>query len=87
MATRHAAGGYNCGFTCPKTLPLRSPQAIDSQVPVAANSAVQNQMFSGNPGEGNRDPKLVGETMIRMGVIGYGYWGPYIARNLRALIQ
>ena len=23
--------------------------------------------------------------MIRIGVIGYGYWGPNIARNLRAL--
>ena len=44
-------------------------------------------MFVGNPGEGRRDSKLAGEAMIRMGVIGYGYWGPYIARNLRALIQ
>jgi hypothetical protein len=34
VANHQAIGGYNCGFPCPKTLPISSPQAIDSQVPV-----------------------------------------------------
>jgi hypothetical protein len=47
MATRQATGGYNCEFPCPKTLPFGSPQAIDSQVPVRADSAARNQMILG----------------------------------------
>src|SRR4051812_40698061 len=26
----------------------------------------------------------VGENMVRVGVIGYGYWGPVVARNFQA---
>jgi predicted dehydrogenase len=32
---------------------------------------------------GDIDP--VGETMIRIGVIGYGYWGPHLVRNFHNL--
>jgi hypothetical protein len=47
MATRQGTGGCNGECPCPKTLPFRSLQAIDSQVPVWADCAAQNQMFVG----------------------------------------
>ena len=38
-------------------------------------------------GVGHRHPShdLGKHTMIRVGVVGYGYWGPNIVRNLRSL--